>query len=114
MDIYSARDAYTILLRRMNASNLLKQWHYNTEVAQWYNPASKYWKYARIEQPIILNDDGNEVDPQVIRNECWDRLVKESNINLRLEDKAASILLAALKGNHTRNIFRLRDKLNYI
>ena len=109
MDLYSAKDAYTILLRHMCAIKLLKQWRSNTELALWYNPISKYWKYARIEQPIILDNDGNEVDQRVIQNDWWNRLVKESNINLTSEDQAASILMATLKGHKTRQM--LKSKL---
>ena len=82
--------------------DIVRNWRANTRIAYWGNPSGDDWKYPRYDIPIVINDDGEEVEENIQRKIWWDRLVKESDENLKKEDAAASIIQAALHGRQTR------------
>ena len=102
MDLPAAKAAFGVMLEHLAAHGVLHDWHQNTHRAHWGDPASDDWKYPRADLPIVIDDKGEEVPEDVQRKVWWDRLVKESDGNLRGEDAAASLIQAALRGRYAR------------
>ena len=102
MDLPAAKAAFGVMLEHLATQGVLHKWHQNTHSAHWENPTSGDWKYPRAELPIVIDDNGEEAPEDVQRKVWWDRLVKESDDNLRGEDAAASLIQAVLRGKLVR------------
>jgi hypothetical protein len=102
VDMCAAKAAFGFMLEHLATTSILRDWRHNTRQAYWEDPESKDWKYPRADLPIVINDQGEEVAEDVQRKVWWERLIKESDDNLREEDKAASLIQAVLRGRHAR------------
>lgn len=120
MDLYAATNAMVVAIQHAAARQLVRGWQQSAERDNWYDPSSSTWKYPRCELPIVINEVGEEVSADDQRKAWWNKLVRDSNLNLSDEDAAASRIIAAMKGHHARQWSRetyrvqlLSDRENY-
>jgi len=110
MDLRAAEVAFGVMFEHLAAHVVLQDWHQNTRCAHWGDPESDDWMYPRADLPVVIDANGEEVSGDVQREVWWDKLVKESDDNLRDEDTAASLIQAVMRGRssrkHVTNILR--------
>ena len=114
MDLFAARDALAVVIRYTTTRETLHDWHKNADRENWYNPSGSSWKYPQCELPIVINENGEEVSPEEQRKAWWNKLLKESDINLIQEDQSASTITAAIKGLYTRRSIREMHRANLL
>ena len=86
----------------------LKQWKNNKDFEMWFEPKNGKWGGFEYEKPIIINENGDEIDNKRINAYTY------INDNLSDEDKAAQTILGALKGKYIRNYIDRLKRFNVI
>ena len=86
---------------------LFFNWHKNKEKEMWMDPPNGLWKSVMTNDIIIIDYDGDELiqlekQEKISIKERWNDLIKEANINLAEEDKAASQIIGLIKGYNIR------------
>ena len=77
----------------------IKIWHLNKEKECWMNPPFGNWKLNKYSKKVNLIDDNNIIkEKQFFLKNKWADLLRETDYNLKKEDRDKNIIVAFYKG----------------